>query len=161
MKKNIIFIVLAIASTCLAVDFRTAILDNGMRISLNDVEISHTQSLIFSKDETWVVGICYVGCWYQSIVKVGGGYTKIKGTPYLVKLDARTINIKNHKKEFELRSNNNEEGDIMFSIWQVLMIVLISLVVLKCGHYVTTRFLFKIIKNKIRWIAKEWDDCEK
>jgi len=83
----IMTLMLTVYGKDLVVDFREAILYHDIRISINDREIHENQSLYFSTQPTWVIGIFHNGKWNKEVILRDGKYKKIRNTPYSVKLD--------------------------------------------------------------------------
>jgi len=63
------------------IDFREAILDHGMRISLNGKELDKYQQFIWSED-SYIIGIFYNGQWNETVIMRGRKRREIKNTPY-------------------------------------------------------------------------------
>ena len=94
MKRLIFILLLTVISSAEKLDFREAILNRGMRISINDREITEHQNLIFRLQPTWIIGIYHNGNWNNTVVTRDNKFHRIIDTPYKVKLNGSlTIQI--------------------------------------------------------------------
>ena len=112
MNKNCFF-VLVLSFVLFAgerIDFREAILNHGIRISISEKEISANQCLLFRTQPTWVVGIYHNNEWNNTVVLRNNKYNQITNTPYSVKLNGSLSVLINDNMEAKPKSTIQKLG---------------------------------------------------
>lgn len=63
-------------------------------------------------------------------------------------------------KEVPKESKSSDKEEKPMTLWQIFLMFVIALIVVKCGHLLTRKVIFKYIKKKAREMKEDWDKCE-
>ena len=110
------------------VDFREAIFEHNIRISINELEIDENQRLILRAQPTWIIGVFYNDRWNKVVILRDGKYKKIINTPYSVKVDG-SIGLLIPKQKLSIEKMPEDKKQL--NLLQVLIIIITIFIVVK------------------------------
>jgi len=64
-------------------------------------------------------------------------------------------------KEVPKESKSSDKEEKPMTLWQIFLMFVIALIVVKCAHLLTRKVIFRYIKKKAREMKEDWDKCDK